>query len=210
MTVRKTQKFSQFGIFAGLLLLAACNPLDSGETTVGQRQYVVEKARLFSNDSDLGIKDVLTYPKAERKGPADIRTNIPNRDLTINRCTWCHECGFTNAFNYADFGTDKWKPYYKGEEWRSSVMRMNDNDETMLNEQIAERIYNYLHDVTLGIYDPEKDRGPEVRIEVDDIKDVNVIQGTVVDDDGNPVEDTTSNGEEGDTAPPAGQTEGEG
>ncbi|MEZ5338790.1 MAG: hypothetical protein R3F46_11065 [bacterium] len=197
--MRASAKFAGIPIFALLVLAASCNPLTSGEQEqVGQRQFLVEDARLFSNDSDLSVKDILTYPKGVRKGPVNISTNVPNRDLAIYRCTWCHECGFTNAFDYGNFNTDEWNPQYVGDAWRGSVQRMNDKDETLLNEQIAERIFTYLRDVTNGTYDPDKDGKPAVRIEVDDVSAIQVTPGQVVQEepqqseanDGSAAEDT--------------------
>lgn len=207
MTVAMLRKFGGTVIFLILLALAGCNPLDSlSDEKVGESMYLVDRSRLFGNENDLGLKDILVYPASERKGPENVSTNVSNKLLARYRCTWCHECGFTEAFDYANYGTDDWDPVYVGEAWRPVVQRMNDDDETLLNEQIAERIYSYLRDETLGIYDPDEDRAPEIRIEVDDISDVQVLQGDVVDEDGNPVADDAA--DESGSGSAEGQSDG--
>ncbi|MCB1218537.1 hypothetical protein KDL44_14225 [bacterium] len=203
MTMRGSAKFAGFPIFGLLFLAVSCNPLiSSRQEQVGQSQYLVDDARLYSNDGDLGMKDILTYPKSVRKGPVNVSTGVPNRDLTIYRCTWCHECGFTRAFDYENFGTDEWNPQYVGEAWRGSVQRMNDRDETLLNEQIAERIYTYLRDVTNGTYDPDSDTRPATRIEVDDVSAIQVTPGQAVVDDGDQSAPETDGSAEGNAADP--------
>ncbi len=183
MTVAMLRKFSTNLILAGILLLSSCNPMDSLSTQkVAQSTYLVEKSKLYGNDNELDLKDILVYPKADRKGPESVSTNVSNKLLTKYRCTWCHECGFTEAFDYENLGKPDWNPRFRGEGWRPVVQRMNDMDEALVNEQLAERIYTYLLEESTGIYDEEGDTAPAVRIEVDDIEDIQVLQGDVVED----------------------------
>ena len=181
MTKPGTQTFVNVGIFALAALLCGCNPISSMEDEkTAESTFLVDDAKLFDRDNAFSLKDILVYPKAERKGPENISTAVTNKKLTMYRCTWCHECGFTEAFDYENLGSEEWNPRYVGEAWKPIVYRMNENDETMLNEQLAERVYDYLRDESLGVYVEEEDHSDRIEIEVDDLSKVMVGPGTNV------------------------------
>jgi hypothetical protein len=175
MTIAGLRKFTIPAIITVALLLCGCNPLASlSKTSTAKSTFLVDDSRLFDSDTSFGMKDILVYPAMERHGPQNVSTGVPNPELTRYRCTWCHECGFTAAFDFENLNTAEWKPVYVGEAWKSIVYRMNDKDEALLNEQIAERIYTYLRDKSLGIYDEENDNSGKIIREVDDLSEVMV------------------------------------
>lgn len=175
MTIADLRKFTIPAILVVAFLSCGCNPLNSlSKTKTAKSTFLVDDSRLFDSDTSFGMRDILVYPAMERHGPQNVSTGIPNPELTRYRCTWCHECGFTEAFDFENLNTPEWKPVYVGEAWKSIVYRMNDKDEALLNEQIAERIFTYLRDKSLGVYDEENDNSGKIEIEVDDLSEVMV------------------------------------
>lgn len=163
-----------FAAVLGLpLLVAGCPPLDSTGANRGASEgepgtYHFFANKLYDADAAFDIRDKVIYPRGSDP-PGDLRTNVSNRELAMNRCTRCHECGFKQAWDEENFGTAQWSPRYTGDEWTDPVRRMRVKEYTFLNEQIAERIYSYLRDETLGVYEEEEDTGAAVMIEVDEL-----------------------------------------
>lgn len=146
-----------------LVWLAGCPP--------AQRQYVsadgtfmAGRNRLYETSGEFDLRWEVKYPEKERG--FDPSLNVSDQELAFNRCTWCHECGFEAAFDYASFGTDEWDPHYVGQEWAAPVERMRVKDGSMLNEKVAERIFKFLRDITLGVYDEEDDSKGAIEVEV--------------------------------------------
>ena len=65
------------------------------------------------------------------------------------------------------YGTDDWNPRYVGEQWQPVVQRMRQLENSLINETIADRIYSFLHDETLGEYDEAADQGATVVVDID-------------------------------------------
>lgn len=130
--------------------------------------FMASSNRLYEDDGDFDLRKTVVYyePKA---GIDPTPTNLPTPEFTRNRCSWCHECGFKSAWDVDNFGKPEWSPRYRGEAWRPIVQRMRVMDGSLLNEQIAERIYNYLRDESLGLYQPELDAKGAVVREVDEL-----------------------------------------
>jgi hypothetical protein len=120
--------------------------------------------RLYADDGDFDLRKRVIY-FAEKKAFDPSITSIPDPEFTANRCSWCHECGFKRAWDIDNVGKPDWKPRYRGEAWGPIVQRMRVMDGSLLNEQIATRIYSYLRDASTGKYDPAKDpHGAIVRV----------------------------------------------
>jgi hypothetical protein len=150
----------------GLALLCGCPP-DSRLQTEGEPdpegKFIATSNKLYDRDSPFDIRWEVEYPANE--AGFDTALNVSNRQLALNRCTWCHECGFKKAFDFARYGTMQWRPRYIGQQWSDPVDRMSRDDATMLNEQVATRIYTFLRDETLGLYDESKDEKGAIVVE---------------------------------------------
>jgi hypothetical protein len=186
-TYRLAAAFSVLAATVGLALLAGCPPQRAAEETEGT--YLVANSKMYGDDSQFDLRDTVVYPAARNEGMINPSLNVTDQELTIYRCTWCHECGFQDAFDWPNYGTDKWSPRYVGEDWRAPLKRMMDKEDTMIQEErIVERIYSFLHDSTLGIYDESADDRGAVRIEVD---------GPLPDETGAAAEDEAADGDGG-------------
>ncbi len=147
---------------ASLLLLSGCPPprndnaaADANDTARASGTYMAAPNKIFDSASDFDLTWNVVYESKEK--PFDPAINVSNRQLALNRCQQCHECGFKFAFDMEHFGTTQWQPRYKADEWSPVVKRMVDMPNSFMNEQIAERIYNYLNEETQGLYDESKD-----------------------------------------------------
>lgn len=161
--------FKPFTILAALLALALfanCTPLKSSKTAANEGKFEVNNASIYEQSGEFSLLDTVVYPEQTFK-PFDSRINVPNKYLTLGddkhsgRCNRCHECGFDDAWDTKHYQTPQWNPRYKGEEWKPVVQRMRKLNLSLLNETIADRIYSFLHDETLGTYDASKDTGPK-------------------------------------------------
>lgn len=146
---------------AGLMLLAGCPPpadapsIGEGSAAAKNNTYLAAPNKIFDGTSDFDLTWHVVYESKEK--PFDPAINVTNRQMTLNRCNQCHECGFKVAFDMEHFGTPTWNPIYKADTWAPVVRRMVDMPGSFMNEQIAERIYNYLNEETQGKYDESKD-----------------------------------------------------
>jgi hypothetical protein len=146
-----------------LALLIGCPP-PPPEDIAPKGVFLAASNKIYDRGDGFDIKDRIEYPEAKKEGCQDVSTNITDRALAMARCTWCHECGFNEAFDVARYGKPGWSPYYRGEQWQPIVERMSKTENTLLNEVLAERIFNFLRDSTLGKYDESKDsRGGAIR-----------------------------------------------
>ncbi|MBN2082819.1 hypothetical protein JW859_11530 [bacterium] len=154
-----------------LILLAAlcgCRPRQAEEEVAGE--YLASSSKMYGNTSNFDIRDTVVYPEAVREGLGNPSINVSDKELTFNRCTWCHECGFQAAFDWEHYGTQEWSPKYTGQAWQAPIQRMMRMENSFLQEeQIAKRIYQYLRDETLGVYDEEADDKNAIIIEVDEL-----------------------------------------
>ena len=141
---------------AVLLLLAGCPPRSESQAAPSG-VFVASANKLYDRGDGFDLRDRVIYPAVKGEGLESADTNVMNRQLTMYRCMWCHECGFQQAFDVGQYGQPGWAPRYKGEQWRPVVDRMAAKDDSMLNEVLAERVYTFLRDSTLGIYDESKD-----------------------------------------------------
>jgi hypothetical protein len=146
------------------LLLGGCPPSErlGGEQAEGT--YLASANKLFDLDEPFDIHWTVVYPELDAP---DLSLNKTDRELTWIRCTLCHECGFEEVFDLARHGTPDWAPRYVGDQWAPVVQRMRVKEGSFLNEVIAQRIYTYLRDDTLGVYDESKDLKGAVVVEVD-------------------------------------------
>jgi len=156
-----------FVAFAALVTTSGCPPLRTRSASSAADTYVVEKNRLFDESSKFDVRAKLEYSEYEEAGLKDPRLDVTDRELTMLRCTWCHECGFEEAFDWPHYGSAQWQPQLVGEQWAPVVARMAELENSYLNETIAFRIYKYLRDDTTGKYDEAKDSRGAVVIEVD-------------------------------------------
>lgn len=158
---------------AVLLLLTACAPRPQTATDTKEQAsdaFLVTSNTMRDAERTFDIRDRLVYPEQELEGLKDPSINVTDEELTLNRCSWCHGCGFEEFFDWDDYGTEDWEPQYAGEEWAPSVQRMMDKENAFLKEEmIVRRIYRFLHDVTLGEYDRETDNKGAVEIKVDEL-----------------------------------------
>jgi hypothetical protein len=154
-----------FYLLPGLLVFLLGCPPEPPREAQEAGTFLLSKNKLYDIGSDFDLRWKVVYPATEKT--FDPSTNISNKELAQNRCTICHECGFEKAFDYAHFGQPGWAPQYKGQRWSSSVERMVGKEGSMLNEQIAGRIFEYLRDVTLGKYDENVDPKGAMIIETD-------------------------------------------
>jgi hypothetical protein len=154
-------------------LLTACSPRSQTATETAehaQDEFLVTSNTMRDSERTFDIRDQLVYPEQEIEGLKDPSINVSDEELALNRCSWCHGCGFEDFFDWDDYGTEDWDPQYVGDEWAPSVQRMMDKENAFLKEEmIVRRIYRFLHDVTLGEYDRETDNKGAVEIEVDEL-----------------------------------------
>ncbi|MCC7478934.1 hypothetical protein IT575_10815 [bacterium] len=177
---------------AGLLLLAGCPPAandnaaeDANDQALASNTYMAAPNKIYDSSSTFDLTWNVVYESKEK--PFDPAINVTNRQLALNRCQNCHECGFKFAFDMDNFGTTNWNPRYKADEWAPVVKRMVDKPGSFMNEQIAERIYNYLNEESLGLYDESKDprgrntisgqKADENQKRVDEMVEVNARPG---------------------------------
>ena len=148
-------------------MIAGCPPQTA--TTDEEGTYLVASNRLWGDESDFDIRDTAAYPEPRREGMQDPSLGVSDQALTMNRCSWCHECGFKVAFDWEQYGSADWSPRYTGEEWAPVVQRMMVKENSFLQEeQIALRVYEYLRDDSLGVYDLEDDPEGAIVVEVDE------------------------------------------
>jgi hypothetical protein len=145
---------------AALLMLAGCPPEDAGLSESAEEQasgtFLAAANKVYDDQRPFDLTWEVTYQA--KKDSFDPSINVSNRELTISRCNGCHEeCGFNRAFDMEHFGTVEWNPYYKGDQWAGVVKRMSQKGSSFMNELLAERIYTYLKEETLGIYDESAD-----------------------------------------------------
>lgn len=152
------------GLILGLLACIAIMAVMTGcpppkpENVAKKGVFIALTNRIFDRGDEFDIKDRIEYPEIKTEGMANADIDVTDRQLAMYRCTWCHECGFNQAFDVKNYGKPGWNPYYRGEQWQPIVARMRPLENSMLNEVLAERIYNFLRDSTLGKYDESKDR----------------------------------------------------
>jgi hypothetical protein len=152
------------GIVCVLLLALYGCPPPAQQDIERKGEFVAGSNKIFDRGDGFDIRDTITYPETKSEGLTEARLDITDRALTMARCTWCHECGFNQMFDVQAFGTPRWKPIYTGEDWFPIVTRMRRMENSLLNEVIAERIFNFLRDSTTGKYDESKDqRGGSIR-----------------------------------------------
>jgi hypothetical protein len=113
--------------------------------------YYAQSNRLYDDDGDFDIRKKVVYDKVVA-ATFNSELQVSNKQLTTYRCTWCHECGFPQAWDIKNVGKPNWHPRYRGEGWEPIVYRMSLIEGSMLNEEIADRIYKYLRDESLGKY----------------------------------------------------------
>lgn len=169
MTSMKRYSFIWWLLGAMLLSsLLAFKPLTPPRQDVAEPEgvYVVSKNRIADNDGQFNITDKLIWRELVEKG-YDPSLDMTNKQLTLgtestySRCTRCHECGFKEAWDWENYWgenrTEDWNPTYSGEEWRPVVNRMRKYEGAHLNESIGDRIFSFLRDETLGVYDEASD-----------------------------------------------------
>jgi len=160
-----------FAAIAALTVFANCTPLKSSRDN-SKGKFEVSNASIYEQNSEFSLLDEVVYPKQTEK-TFDSRINVPDKYLTLGdatrsvRCTRCHECGFEQAWDMDHYQTPDWNPRYRGDEWKPVVQRMRAMENSLINEKIADRIFNFLRDETLGKYDPTEDTGPQAVVEVE-------------------------------------------
>lgn len=166
-TYRRGAAFNLLAAALLLALLAGCPPPKA--TREAEGTYLVARSKMYGDDSQFDLRDTVVYPEVRTEGIQDPSVSVSDQQLTVNRCTWCHECGFQDAFDWEDYGAADWSPRYVGEEWQAPLQRMMEKENTYIQEErIVERIYGFLHDATLGTYDEQADDRGAVVIEVDE------------------------------------------
>ena len=164
MTLNRGKLFHLATVALTAILITGCppnKPLDAQE----EGTFVVSRNKLYDQSSDFDLRWTAVYPKKEEGFNPSI--NVSNQELTFNRCTSCHECGFKPAFDYDNYGKPGWDPRYTGQQWTTIVERMNQKEGSMMNEQVAQRVFTFLRDSTLGQYDETTDPGGAIVVEVD-------------------------------------------
>lgn len=160
--------FSALTVMLSIVSISACAPgvpgNHAGKHAPVQGEYEYAANQLFETGAPFDIRWKVTYPKAADSFDPSI--NVSDQDLTMKRCTQCHECGFSEAFDKANYGTTAWKPRVRGTDWANPVQRMQRFENSFLNEMIATRIYTFLRDETQGKYDVATDDKGAVVIEV--------------------------------------------
>ena len=154
-------------LILAVVMVTGCPPMErSRKDKPGE--YTVSSDKLLGRDNSFIISDTLVYKTVVREGMKHTRTDVTDRELAMVRCEWCHECGFLKAWDWENFGSDDWNPAYVGEEWGPIVVRMKDLDNSFLQEEmLALRVYEYLRDETLGVYDEAADDKGATVIELD-------------------------------------------
>lgn len=162
-----------FDVFAvsvlvlAVVMVAGCPPMQRG-TKDAPGEYTVSSDRLLGDNSDFNINDELVYKTAAQVGMRSTNTQVSDRELAMVRCEWCHECGFLRAWDWDNFGSAGWNPDYVGDEWGPIVQRMMQLDNSFLQEEmLAQRVFEYLRDESLGVYDESADDQGATVIEVD-------------------------------------------
>jgi hypothetical protein len=156
---------------AALCLLAGCPHTvpqkiaeDTGNGEKGE--YYAAPNKLYDRDLVFDVRWKLTHePQTDTFDP---EVNVDNRQLAINRCDRCHECGFHQAFDMDHYGKADWHPRIKGQDWSRPAERMIAKENSFLNDLIVERIYNFLRDETTIGYDFSKDKKGAVTVDVDE------------------------------------------
>lgn len=157
---RRARALGAVGLASGMVLLsllAGCPP-PPPQNVEKQGEFVAAPNRIFDRGDGFNLRDAIVYPETKAQGLTEVRTDITDRALAMARCSWCHECGFKEVFDTERYGKPGWSPLYRGEEWNPVVQRMRRLENSMLNEVLAERIFNFLRDSTTGKYDEAKDR----------------------------------------------------
>lgn len=172
--LRTRLQLSTFGAAAWILLavmlamIAGCPPQPTATDEDGT--YLVASNKLWGDDDEFDIRDVAVYPKVRREGIQNPSIGVSDQELAQARCSWCHECGFKDAFDWDHYGSSDWAPRYTGEDWAPVVQRMMVMENSFLQEeQIALRVFEYLRDDTLGVYDLESDPEGAIVVEVDEL-----------------------------------------
>ncbi len=156
----RRKSYPALALVAGCILLSlftGCPPAPP-QNVEKQGEFVAAPNRVFDRGDGFDLGDSIIYPETKTEGLVESRTDITDRALTMARCSWCHECGFKEVFDSERFGKPGWTPMYRGEDWNPVVQRMRRIENSMLNEVLAERIFNFLRDSTTGKYDEAKDR----------------------------------------------------
>jgi len=174
MTQQSKHKFNHWGVatfFVVLLLMVGCPPAQRVEQQVEEGTFLAAGNKLYSERDVFDIRDNVVYPEGKRReGLENPSTGVPDQELAMLRCTWCHECGFTEAWDWERYGSEEWTPRYVGEEWAPVAERMMQKENSLLQEeQIVRRIYSYLRDETLGEYDLAADVEGAIVVEVDEL-----------------------------------------
>jgi hypothetical protein len=160
------------GALLALALCVNCTPLKSSRSSSTAGKFEVSNASIYEQSGEFSLLDEVVYPDRNSK-PFDPRINVTNKYLTLasgtrsSRCTRCHECGFEQAWDMENYGTEEWDPKYVGEQWKPVVQRMRMLENSLINEKIADRIYSFLEEETLGEYDEAADQGATVVVDVD-------------------------------------------
>jgi hypothetical protein len=152
-------------------LLVGCPPAQRVEQNSEEGTFLAAGNKLYSERDVFDIRDNVVYPEGKRReGLENPSTGVSDQELTMYRCTWCHECGFNEAWDWERYGSEEWAPRYVGEEWASVAERMMQKENSLLQEeQIVRRIYSYLRDETLGEYDLAADVEGAIVVEVDEL-----------------------------------------
>jgi len=155
-----------------LCALAGCHTTTSRTATAEQPggdgsngTYYAAPNKLFDRDLVFDVRWKGTHePITDTFNPA---LNVDNRQLAINRCDRCHECGFHQAFDMDHYGKPGWHPLIKGQDWSRPAIRMINKENSFLNDAIVERIYTFLRDETTIGYDLKHDNKGAAIVEVD-------------------------------------------
>src|SRR5262249_27238260 len=157
MTMKYRVVFEWLAALALLLVVAGaccCAPMTPRyKQQQASGEYMVASDRLYQDDGAFDLRKKVVYAQTEGT-TFNSDTNVSNKLLTTYRCTWCHECSFPKAWDIEHVGQPGWQPRYRGKDWEPAVRRMRVMDGSMLNEQIADRIFSYLRDESTGKYDP--------------------------------------------------------
>jgi hypothetical protein len=158
-------RYKLFYLLPLILIVATGCPPEKSLIRQEAGSFLVASNKLYDESSDFDLRWTAMYPKQNKS--FDPSLNVSNKELSQGRCTRCHECGFRKAFDLDHYGQPTWAPVYKGNQWEPIVDRMNRKDASLLNEQVAERIFTYLRDVTLGKYDEANDNKGAIVVNVD-------------------------------------------
>lgn len=147
----------------------SCQPLERGDESV-EGAYLVAGNKLFYSDEVFDLRLPAVYPTPKREGLQDPSVQVSDRDLTLNRCTWCHGCGFKAAFDWEHYGAANWNPRYRGQQWQPVLERMMQLENSFLQEEmIIRRIFKFLNDETTGQYDESVDPKGAIEIPIDEL-----------------------------------------